>query len=147
MDENYKEPLHVGHKINKLSHKIRRKINAKLYKYGLTDVQGKILGYILREGSKRNIYQKDLEEIFEIRRSSITSVISLLERKGYIKRVSVSEDARLKKLELTKEGKKINSEVYETIIEIEDTIKNEFTENELKLFLNFLDRIDNGLKD
>ena len=92
-------------------------------------------------------YFKDLEEIFEIRRSSITSVISLLERKGYIKRVSVSEDARLKKLELTEEGKKINSEVYETIIEIEDTIKNEFTENELKLFLNFLDRIDNGLKD
>lgn len=147
MDDKCKSCLHVGHRINKLSHKIRRKINGRVSKYGLTDVQGKILGYISREGRHRDIYQKDIEETFEIRRSSVTSVISLLERKGYLKRVSVSEDARLKKLELTEEGKRINCEVFETIIEIEDTIKNEFSESELKLFLEFLDRIDNGLKD
>ena len=52
----------------------------------------------------RDVFQKDVEEAFHITRSSVTSAVQLMEKKGYITRRSVPCDARLKKLALTDRG-------------------------------------------
>ena len=39
-----------------------------------------------------------------ITRSTVTNILQLMERKGYIERRSVPQDARLKQLVLTEEG-------------------------------------------
>lgn len=39
------------------------------------------------------MFQKDIEEAFNITRSSVTGVVKLMEQKGYIRRESVAGDA------------------------------------------------------
>ena len=62
----------------------------------LTAMHGWILGYLCRNEHK-DIFQKDIEAEFKICRSTVTNILKLMEKKGYIKRESVPYDARLKK--------------------------------------------------
>ena len=78
-----------------------------------------IIGYIA-EHSDRDVFQRDIEEDFSIRRSTVSNMISLMEQKGYIKRESVDYDARLKKLVLTPKALDIHRRVYDNIIVSED---------------------------
>ena len=69
---------------------------------GLTGIQTRVLGHIHMEEVRGNsVYQRDIEEVFRIKRSSVTSVLQTLEKKGLIYRESVPGDARMKKLVLT----------------------------------------------
>ena len=50
----------------------------------------------MRTGS-RIFFQKDIEQRFAVGRSTVTNLIQLMEKKGFVKRESVKQDARLKK--------------------------------------------------
>ena len=63
----------------------------------LTGVQGWVVGY-LYEHREADVFQRDLEAVFSVRRSTMTNMLQLMEKNGYITRESVSHDARLKKL-------------------------------------------------
>ena len=69
----------------------------------ITLMHGWIIRY-LYENRDRDIFQKDIEKHFSVGRSSVTNVIQLMEKKGYLRRESVDYDARLKKVLLTEKG-------------------------------------------
>lgn len=142
-----KEMRHVGRKINILSHKIKRRIGKVALEYGISSMQAKILGFIYNNSPNMDIFQKTIEEEFDIRRSSVTSVLTLMEKNELIKRVSVSEDARLKKIILTDKGIEVKKIVYKEIIEIEKTISNILSDEELDIFINNLDILIKNLSD
>lgn len=100
----YRKP--IGFEIRILSNLMKRHIdNTILKKYGdtITGIHGRVLGYLYRNRDK-DIFQKDLEEEFSIRRSTATAILQLMEKNDFIVRKSVDYDARLKKLELTPKG-------------------------------------------
>lgn len=142
-----KKDLHIGKEIDILSNKFKRVINHKISQNGVTGIQGKIIGFIKFESEKRDVFQKDIEEEFDIRRSSVTSVINLLEKKGYVKRVSVLKDARLKKLVLTEKGIELHNEVHKDIVNFENYIKSELTEDELNIFIDILNRLNRRIEE
>lgn len=141
------EIKHIGRKINILSHKIKRKIGKVGLEYGISSMQAKILGFIYFNSSKRDIFQKTIEEEFDIRRSSVTSVLTLMEKNELIKRVSVSEDARLKKIMITDKGIEVNKLVYKQIQEIEGIIESNLSEEELNSFISILERLTQKIND
>ena len=141
------EIKHIGRKINILSHKIKRKIGKVGLEYGISSMQAKILGFIYFNSSKRDIFQKTIEEEFDIRRSSVTSVLTLMEKNELIKRVSVSEDARLKKIMITDKGIEVNKLVYKQIQEIEGIIEGNLSEEELNSFISILERLTQKIND
>ena len=55
---------------------------------GLTGPQGLVLGY-LYDHQDKDIFQKDIEATFNIRRSTATGLLQCLEGNGFVKRVSV----------------------------------------------------------
>lgn len=138
---------HVGRKINILSQKIKRRIGKVSSEYGISSIQAKILGYIYANIEKKDIFQKTIEEEFDIRKSSVTSVLTLMEKNGLIKRVSVSGDARLKKLTLTDKGIEIHKSIYKEIEKLENTISDTLTDKELEEFDEYLVRLINKLED
>ena len=69
----------------------------------ITLMHGWIIRY-LYENRDCDIFQKDIEKHFSVGRSSVTNVIQLMEKKGYLRRESVDYDARLKKVLLTEKG-------------------------------------------
>ena len=98
MPENYP----IGFQIRAVSNLIKR----KLYEIRpdgqplLTDLQGRILGF-LYHNQDREIFQRDIEEHFYIRRSTVSRLLAGMEEQGLLQRIPVPRDARLKKLVMT----------------------------------------------
>lgn len=125
-----------------------RKIDHKVSQDGLTTVQGRVIGYLAKkERTGEVVFQRDVEEEFHIRRSSVTSVIQGLEKNEYITRESVAQDARLKKIILTDKGRKINESVRETIFSEERKILQVLTDEEKEQFFYLIEKLEKGLSN
>ena len=98
----------IGLEIRKLNHEMNRNLELQVKAEGIDEVtlmHGWIMRY-LYENREKEIYQKDIEKHFSIGRSTVTSIIQLMEKKGFIERQAVQSDARLKKVLLTEKGEK-----------------------------------------
>ena len=118
-----------------VSNKLSRQLDNLLSTQGITHMQFAILSFITRSTNDgKDVFQKNLEISFDIRPSSVSSILSLMEEKKLIKRVSVKNDARLRKIILTKEGSK-------KYVMFENKIKSLFSDDEIKVFFNVLDKL------
>ena len=121
-------------KYDKLNRKMHRYFSGYFVGTSLTSIQALVLHYIIIESEARNIFPKDLEEFLEIKPSSVTSLINTLERNGYLRRESLADDGRYKKLVLTDKTIEIQDEI---INRIDDYMKSMFvgiSEEDLKIF-------------
>lgn len=139
--------IHIGKEISICSKRIHRKISKEAAKYGLTDVQSRVIGFIYNNSKERDIFQRDIETELDIRRSSVTSVLQLMEKKEYIKRVSVSEDARLKKLVLTEKGEEVQKQVNDFILNFEKSLREELTKEEMKTLIKLIDKLSKKIAE
>ena len=139
----------IGFQIRTLSHLVRRTVDQVAFAEQddhPTDVQGWILGY-LYENQGREIFQRDIQEHFSIRRSTVTGILQLMERNGLITRSSVERDARLKKLELTPRGVELHERVERSIRQVEDRLSQCLTPEEKATFLTICEKIRAHLKE
>lgn len=106
-------------------------------------------GWIIRylyENRERDIFQKDIEQKFSVGRSTVTNLLQLMEKKGFVRRESVKQDARLKKVILTEKGI-ASQESFEDIVEhIEEELSEGISEEELYIFYKVLDRIKQNVE-
>lgn len=132
---------YIGKDIIVLSNRIKRRMRVAAEALGITDTQGRVLQYIWEESEKREVFQKDIEDEFDIRRSSVTQIIKLLERDGLIVRESVQRDARLKKLVLTEKAIEIQKVMNGKVRELEAEMQKDISPEEKELFLKILCKI------
>ena len=126
-----------------VSKNIRYFFDLAMAESGLTSIQTRILGHLRHaEEEGRCVFQREIEDIFRIKRSSVTSVLQTLEKKGLIIRESIPEDARVKKLVLTEKAKKMQVCTYHTLENMEREMRSLFTEEEFEQFLDYMNRID-----
>ena len=100
------EDRKIGPEIHCTDLKLSRNLSAHVRKSGVDEVtmmHGWIIRY-LYENREQDIFQKDIEQRFAVGRSTVTNLIQLMEKKGFVKRESVKQDARLKKVILTEKG-------------------------------------------
>lgn len=133
----------IGMEIRALSKYIGRYLNSIQKQYDITGPQGLILIYIYQ--SEKDVYQKDIEKFFNIRRSSATGLITSLEEKEYITRESVASDARLKKLILTDKAKNAVSLVDEQVIDLEEKMMQGISEEEIEFFRKIIAKMTKNL--
>ncbi len=110
----------------------------------LTSMQTMLLSY-LHEHDEQDLYQKDLEKLFRIRRSTATGILQVLERDGYLVRLPVPQDARLKKLMLTTKGQRACDEANRRVEQLEQTMRHGMTEQELTQLFELLERVKTNL--
>ena len=75
---------YLGPRIKFLYHAFNRKFMETARANGveeLTSMHGRILGYLYWSRPK-DVYQKDIEEHFNITRSSVAGIVKLMEQKG-----------------------------------------------------------------
>lgn len=140
---------HVSFEIRTIEHLIKR----RMMKSGLhpntrpSHNHGWIIGY-LYVNRDHDVYQRDLEEKFNIRRSSVSSLLSGMEQNGLIKREPVSHDARLKRIVLTQEAINQHEMIKNDINNTESVIRNNISDEEISAFFATLDKIkENLMKD
>lgn len=138
----------IGFLIKIVSNLIKRKVESYLsnkHSICLTSFQGKIAGYLYLNKEK-DIFQKDLEEAFSVRRSTITEVLKLMEKNQLIEKQSVEKDARLKKIVLTQKAIELHFKIKEDLKEIEKIIKKDISNEELEVFINVLNKIRKNIE-
>lgn len=137
----------LGYKIRLIHNRIHQQMEAKRRENGddLTRMQQWTLDF-LQEHSGEDIYQRDIESAFSVSRASASNMLSVMERKGLISRLSVEHDARLKKLVLTDQGSRMMSQAKRDVSDMEDLLCKGMTSEELEQMKQYLDRILQNLE-
>ena len=147
MDHRKIPPNLVGARIRFLTHAFSRthlKIARDMGEEDLSMAGGHLIGFLYRN-RERDVYQRDVEEELHITRSSVTSLVKLLEKKGYLVRESVEQDARLKKLTLTEKGAASFEHTMAAIRQTETLAVQGLTKEELDRFFAVCDVIQRNL--
>ncbi|WP_270507493.1 MarR family winged helix-turn-helix transcriptional regulator [Paraclostridium sordellii] len=144
-----KNKLKLGLDISKIHHIISRKMDASVINAiddNLTISQAYVIDFISIEDKNKEIFQKDLEREFDLKRSSVSLMLNNMEKSDLIERVPVTEDARLKKIVLTEKSKKIYEKISIAIDSIENRLSEDITQEEIEVFQRVLEKIRNNLE-
>ena len=141
--------FHLGKAIHELDNLIFRNMLAQGRKYGydqVTVMNGWIVKYLVLNQDK-DIFQKDIEKEFGITKSTVAGIIKLMEKKGFIERISVPRDARLKKLVLTDKGREYEDKMGTQFRLDEQMYRENITDEELCIFIRVLNKIKQNVKE
>lgn len=144
MDEKHR----IGPEIKTLSNLIKRSIdNSKVISdvNKLTGMHGWFIGYLYHNRDK-DIFQRDLEDEFSIRRSTATGILQLMEKNLLITRETVDYDARLKKLILTPKAIAIHEEITKEFNQLEEQLAKGLTEEEIDTFFLLINKIKKNME-
>ena len=139
----------IGFEVKTLSNLLKRRIeksNALRDANKLTGMHSFVIGYLYDNRGKRDIFQKDIETEFTIRRSTATGILQLMEKNGLIEREAVGYDARLKKLILTEKAIAIHHSITKEIDEVEAQLLKGLTEEEISNFLVTLEKLKKNIE-
>ena len=139
----------IGFQLRTTSNLIRRnfeKSSSFKETQNLTGAHGWVIGY-LYENRDRDVFQRDLESKFKIRRSTITNMLKLMEKNGLVVRESVPDDARLKKLVLTEKALLIHKRVSEDIAALEEKLSAGISKQEKEIFFKTIEKIKANLEE
>ena len=139
-----REQRHIGRELHRLDNVIRRYLCqnscACKQKEEVTGTNLRIIRF-LKANENRDIYQKDVEKEFGITRSTASRVLVLMEEKGLVKRLSVAQDARLKKLVLTEKSMQMGEAMRQIGEKTDVKLLEGFSEEEKEQLYAFIDRM------
>lgn len=142
------EPLRIGPQIKSLSNLIMREIGNCAYEKSQDEATGNnmlIIRYLAQRKSE-DVFQKDLEEFFSVRRSTMSNIILRMEQKGFLIRKPVSCDRRLKKLELTEKGENLHAMMESIVFQTEEKLTLGFSEEEKETLFRLLEKLRQNLE-
>ncbi len=137
----------LGFEIRTLNNQVKRFVQSK--KPTELDKSTGVHGWAIRffyENRDSDVFQRDFEARFSIRRSTATNMLKLMEKNGIISREKVDYDARLKKIVLTQKAIEIHKKATENINMIENTLKKGISQSELDAFYCVVDKIKANLE-
>ena len=143
------EEKRLGFEIRTLSNTIKRYFEFSSHKNEIETVTGNngwIIGFLSKNADKgKDIYQKDIEDHFNITRSTVSNVLTLMEQKGLIQRLPDEQDARLKKIVLTSKAAGLSEILREDADRMEQTLTKDFTKEEIDTMYCFIQRMKDNI--
>lgn len=133
----------IGHKLRLINKEIKTRMDEK-NKDNLTAMQRWSLDF-LKDHQNQDVFQRDFEDAFCISRATASNMLALMEKKGLIKRVSVEQDARLKKIILTEQAMRQMEQAEQDIIEMETLLVKGMSKEEKESFFHCLDIVAENL--
>lgn len=144
--KNDRKNAPFGRKLQTLANRFRRLADENLANKGITYSQLRVIAFLSRN-EQEAVCQRDLEKAFEIRPSSVTSIVGNLEKNGIVCRSAAPEDARIKYISLTEKGKRLDDELKSYIRQLEEDCLSGFDQRERELLWSLLERVENNLDE
>src|SRR5699024_5700818 len=110
-----------------------------------TPTQIQIIEYLVRHMNDE-VYQRDLENVFSLKRATISGVLQTMEKNGLISRVVDDTDTRKKKILLQEKTKEIFLQGKAKIEEIEQILLQNISEEELENFWKTLNQMKKNME-
>lgn len=138
----------IGFSVRTLNNLIKRDVEkSPVYRMErASGLHGWAIGYFY-DHNHENVFQRDFEEHFSIRRSTASNMLRLMEENGLIERVRVEDDARLKRIVLTERAVQLHKMILEDIEKREQRLRNGISREELDSFFCVLDKIKANLEE
>ena len=127
-----------------ISKEIKGIIDSKL-KNNVTSVQMSILCFLDSRGSSL-VYQKDIENLFRVRRSTITEIINVMEKNALLKRVFDPCDKRKRVIVLTETGLRYVNEFKDVIRDVESNIYDGITDSEKEMLVFVFEKMSKNIE-
>lgn len=136
----------VGYELREVQQLLHRKkeMHRSQHQTHLTHLQVRVLLHVYK--SEVQVFQKDIESYLKIRRSTATEMLKILERDGYIERIRLEADARMKVIHITDKTRFLIDKMDQHLQEIETTLIQKIPEQDLKTFFSVIDQIKDNLK-
>ncbi len=103
-------------------------------------LQAKILDYLIKH-SNEEVYQKDLEEVFNVSRATISETLQTMEKNEIVERIVSTKDARVKQIKLTENSKKRYKEMQKNIKIINKNLVENISDEELEIFSSVIQKM------
>lgn len=136
----------IGMSFKIISNQLKRVVNKKLGN-NITHIQIFILKFLYENKDKKDIFQKDIEKLLDIRRSTTTEILNVMERNNLLERVDSLSDKRQKMIVLSEKGTKYLKDFEKIVLKTEKEILNNVSQEEKYIFFNVLEKIKNNLNN
>lgn len=142
------EKKRIGFELKKITTRMKRILDLQCAdsREPITGVQGWIVAYVCNNPD-RDVFQRDIEEMFRIRRSTATGILNGMQAAGLISRRAVDYDARLKKIVPTEKAVILHKKAKKALDEFESNLKKNIPEGKLAVFFEVLARIGRNLDE
>lgn len=137
--------VEVGRKIEMLSRQIRRKVDESISSQDLTAKQAMILLVIYDLSKVKDVYAKDIEDAFDMRRATVTGILQLMEKNGIIVREENNVDGRLKRIRLTQKAINLRLKMKKNIQKVESNLLSDLSKEEIETFLKIMEKMSHNL--
>lgn len=124
---------------------IKKHFNKDFEKLGLTFSQSGVLIFILTNKHKE-INQRDIEKEFDLTNPTVNGILNRLETKGLIKRINNENDKRVKNIIPLQKAEEFLEVVNQKKRKLENNMLQNIPPEELNVFYNVLQKINNNLK-
>jgi MarR family transcriptional regulator, repressor for mepA len=111
----------------------------------ITTSQGRVIGYI-KHHPNAPVYQRDLEQEFQIRRSTASAMLKTMVKNDWIRREPVASDARLKRLTLSARAEEFSERVEREHAYIESVITHGVSDDAMCAFFETIAKFEENLK-
>lgn len=142
MFESYDK--NVGNFTSLVNKKMVYFLNSQLGVFDITAEQWQVL---LTLSKQNRISQKVLSQAVNKDQPTLTRMLDILERKALVERHASKEDRRSFSIYITEKGLDLTDKLTPYIEDIFRKILNGISENDLKIYLDVLTRIDNNIND
>lgn len=140
-------PSNIAHLLKVASNEISRSVNDFASNYDLTGTQVQIIDFLTSIPDTEDIFQKDIEAEFNIRRSTATNILKIMEKKELIKRESVESDSRLKKIVVLDKSLRLKHNIDEFMRQNDQRILSSLGAFERRGFLHALQKLPEKLQN
>jgi len=114
----------------------------------ITPKQGIVLGFIYAQIQQgKDVFQKDIEKEFSLRRSTASEILALMEKNEIIRREQIKDDARMKKIVLDVKAKQYLQQIKKDSDTMTDRAFKSVTEEEKEVLENILQKVIKNLED
>lgn len=141
--------ISIGHELaytnNLIARRIARGGNNK-YAMNISPIQVRIVKYLVKQNNKA-ILQKDMEYLFNIRRSTVSGVIKTMEKNNIIIRENVKDDNKSKEIKLTNDVYKRANDLVKELKELDLELLKDVNKEDLEVFMRVLKNIQDNLKE
>lgn len=137
--------VEVGRKVEMLSRQIRRKVDESISSQDLTAKQAMILLVIYDLSKVKDVYAKDIEDAFDMRRATVTGILQLMEKNGIIVREENNIDGRLKSIRLTQKAIDLRLKMKKNIQKVESNLLSDLSKEEIETFLKIMEKMSHNL--
>lgn len=130
--------VHYGHLVRILHWCTDQSMTNALEEMELTAAQGHIMGFLAH--SKEPPCPRDVEEKFHLSHPTVSGILARLEKKDFIQLLPDENDRRCKRIHVLPKGRECMENMHQVIRSNEKRLVEGFTEEEQRLFADFLSR-------